>query len=172
MARELTRPAIFDALRHRRNYAVTNARIVLDFKIDGHFMGEEIQIEGNPRIVADVQGTDKISRTIVRSESLVVLPKGPLASANTGSPCAGQTCSVTYYFGFAYSGTLTPVAAWPCDQKGSQVGRVNGREGPRPKVGRRSLGRIRSFLTSAVLAMPLVTFRHSARLGCLSLQRP
>ena len=48
LARELTRPAIFDALRHRRNYAVFNARIVLDFKINGHVMGEEIEIEGNP----------------------------------------------------------------------------------------------------------------------------
>jgi len=40
LARELTREAIFDALRHRRNYAVSEARIVLSFKINGHEMCE------------------------------------------------------------------------------------------------------------------------------------
>jgi len=45
LAAELTREAVFDALRHRRNYAVTNARIVLDFRINGHWMGEEISID-------------------------------------------------------------------------------------------------------------------------------
>ena len=72
LARELTRPAIFEALRHRRNYAVFNARIVLDFKIDGHVMGEEIESSGNPRIVADVKGTDKIEEiVIVRAGSVI-----------------------------------------------------------------------------------------------------
>ncbi len=65
LARELTRAAIFEALRHRRNYAVSNARIVLDFKIDGHFMGEEIEIQGKPRIAVAVHGTDKIEEIIV-----------------------------------------------------------------------------------------------------------
>jgi hypothetical protein len=72
LAKELTRSAIFDALRQRRNYAVFNARIVLDFKIDGHFMGEEILVEGKPRLVADVKGTDKIEEVaIVRDGSVI-----------------------------------------------------------------------------------------------------
>ncbi|MFH1920722.1 MAG: CehA/McbA family metallohydrolase [Planctomycetota bacterium] len=70
LAKELTRDAIFDALRHRRNYAVSNARIVLSFKIDGHEMGEEMETAGQPEISIDIQGTDTISEvTIIRNGS-------------------------------------------------------------------------------------------------------
>jgi hypothetical protein len=79
LAKELTRPAIFEALRHRRNYAVLGARIVLDFKIDGHFMGEEIEISGNPRIVADVQGTDKIREVVIVRDGTVIHTLNPSA---------------------------------------------------------------------------------------------
>ena len=77
LATELTRPAIFDALRHRRNYAVFNARIELDFKINEHFMGEEIEIAGNPRIVADVKGTDKIEEVVIVRDGAVIHTVNP-----------------------------------------------------------------------------------------------
>ena len=79
LARELTRPAIFEALRHRRNYAISNARIVLDFRINGRPMGEEIEIEGKPRILVDVKGTDKID------EILIVRDGAALRSAKPGT---------------------------------------------------------------------------------------
>jgi hypothetical protein len=60
LARELTSEAVFESLGHRRNYAVTHARIVLDFRINGRVMGEDIEIEGFPHIVVDVKGTDRI----------------------------------------------------------------------------------------------------------------
>jgi len=72
LATELTRPAIFEALRHRRNYAVSNAQIVLDVRIDGHFMGEEIAIEGKPRIVVDVHGTNKIEEVVIVRDGAVL----------------------------------------------------------------------------------------------------
>lgn len=65
LASALTREAIFDALRHRRNYAVTHARIVLDFRINGHGMGEEIETGRAPRIVVDVTGTDRIEEVVL-----------------------------------------------------------------------------------------------------------
>jgi hypothetical protein len=77
LARELTRPAIFDALRQRRNYAVFNARIVLDFTINGRSMGEEIVIEGKPRIVADVKGTDKIEEVVVVRDGSIIHSTSP-----------------------------------------------------------------------------------------------
>jgi len=79
LAAELTRPAIFEALRHRRNYAVLGARIVLDFRINGHPMGEEIRVKGKPRILVDVNGTDKIY------EVLIVRDGAKLYSANPGA---------------------------------------------------------------------------------------
>ena len=72
LARELTRPAIFEALRHRRNYVITHARIILDFRINGHVMGEEIEIEGKPRIVARVQGTDQIEEVVLVRDGAIL----------------------------------------------------------------------------------------------------
>ena len=65
IATELTREGIFSALRHRRNYAVWNARIVVGFWIDGHWMGEEIETGGKPRIAVDVKGTHAIKEVVV-----------------------------------------------------------------------------------------------------------
>jgi len=65
LAKALTRDAIFDALRHRRNYAVSEARIVLSFKINGHNMGEEIAITGKPQIEVEILGTDKIGEVAI-----------------------------------------------------------------------------------------------------------
>ena len=65
LAREFTREAIFEALGHRRNYAVSEARILLSFKINGHEMGEEIEIAGKPQIDVDIHGTDMIEEAII-----------------------------------------------------------------------------------------------------------
>lgn len=65
LVRELTRSALVDALRHRRNYAVSHARIVLDFRINGHLMGEEIEVHDDPRIEVQVQGTAPIEEVVV-----------------------------------------------------------------------------------------------------------
>ncbi len=62
---DLSRQAIFGALRRRLNYAISNARIVMDFRINGHPMGEEIEIKGKPRILVDVKGTDNIEEVII-----------------------------------------------------------------------------------------------------------
>jgi hypothetical protein len=64
-ARELTREAIFEALWNRHCYGTTGERIILDFSINGHSMGEEIR--GNEhlrarRISVRVSGTAPIER--------------------------------------------------------------------------------------------------------------
>lgn len=65
LARELTRDAIFEALRHRRCYAISHARIILDFRIDGHRMGEVAETQGKPLIFLDVRGTDRIAEVVI-----------------------------------------------------------------------------------------------------------
>jgi hypothetical protein len=72
LARELTREALFEALRHRRNYAITHARILLDFQINGHVMGEEIEVEGAPRLVVDVKGTAQIKEVAILRNGVVL----------------------------------------------------------------------------------------------------
>lgn len=77
LATELTRDAVFDALRHRRNYAVSNARILLGFKIDGHNMGEEIKTAGKPKIDVEVQGTAPISEVAIVRDGAVLHSLNP-----------------------------------------------------------------------------------------------
>jgi hypothetical protein len=72
LATALTRPAVFEALRHRRNYAISNARIRLDFRINGHFMGEEIEVEGKPQIVGEIQGTDRVEEVVVVRDGSII----------------------------------------------------------------------------------------------------
>ncbi len=59
-ATELTRPAIFEALRKRRCYATTGEPIQIDFRVNGHFMGAEIEASAGPLIEASVEGTAKL----------------------------------------------------------------------------------------------------------------
>lgn len=70
-APELTREAIFDALRTRRCYGTTGARIIVDFKLNDQPMGSILSAECRERsrtIQAIVHGTDRIARVeIVRN---------------------------------------------------------------------------------------------------------
>jgi len=80
LAEALTREAIFEGLRKRSNYAVSHARIALDFRIDGHRMGEEIVTEEKPQIAISVTGTAPIAElAIIRDGSVLhrLTPKTP-----------------------------------------------------------------------------------------------
>jgi hypothetical protein len=60
-APELTRESIFDAIRARRCYGTTGARIILDFTVNGQPMGGEVEIEDEsaPRKIGIyARGTD------------------------------------------------------------------------------------------------------------------
>lgn len=59
LAKDLTRESIWDAWWNRRFYAASNERIFIDFKINGHLMGEEITTDGAPRIAYTVYGCSK-----------------------------------------------------------------------------------------------------------------
>jgi len=71
LATALTRAALFDALRHRRNYALSHARIELDFKINGHWMGETISVTTPPCVVVSVQGTTNLAEVVVIRSGVV-----------------------------------------------------------------------------------------------------
>ncbi|MFH1679891.1 MAG: hypothetical protein ABIH26_04525 [Candidatus Eisenbacteria bacterium] len=61
-----TREALFEALRERRCYGTSYSRkIFLDFRVDDHLMGEEIEAEGPPAIAYRVVGTDTLARVCV-----------------------------------------------------------------------------------------------------------
>jgi len=69
-ARRLDREAVFEALRKRHCYAVNHARIGLRFQINGRCMGEEIEIQGNPKLEVLVKGTDRITEVMILRNGL------------------------------------------------------------------------------------------------------
>jgi hypothetical protein len=68
-APELTREAIFEAIKDRRTYGTTGERILLEFSIDGNPMGSEYVESGQPEIAVTVGGTDVLERVEVMKYS-------------------------------------------------------------------------------------------------------
>jgi len=61
LAPELTRSGIWNGLWSRRCYGTTRARILLEFSVNGHSMGEEFALAEGPReLAANVYGTSAI----------------------------------------------------------------------------------------------------------------
>ena len=74
-AETLTREAVFDALRNRRCYATTGARMIIDFSVDGHFMGtvnNNTTPKSEHKVKWAIVGTDRISKLeIIRNGQTV-----------------------------------------------------------------------------------------------------
>ncbi|MFQ6091283.1 MAG: choice-of-anchor X domain-containing protein, partial [bacterium] len=68
----LTRGGILNGLRARHNYATTGARILLDFKIDGHTMGQAYSTDIYPEIDVNVIGTTMIQKIEVVKNNYVL----------------------------------------------------------------------------------------------------
>jgi hypothetical protein len=61
-ARELTKEAVWDAIKKRRVYGVTGDRIQLYFSINGHIMGEAFSSQEQANICVEAIGSDAIDR--------------------------------------------------------------------------------------------------------------
>jgi len=71
-SKDLTRESIWEALKNRRCYATTCSRIILDYDIDGHKMGEEISIDEIPQMNIDVRGNAPIDYIEIRNGNDVI----------------------------------------------------------------------------------------------------
>jgi hypothetical protein len=100
LAPALTREAVFAALRARRCYATTGARMILDVRVDGHGMGEAFETAADRvRLTARVAGDGPLAR-------LDVIRNGELAHRHRATgrseefaitlplPAAGETTYV------------------------------------------------------------------------------
>ncbi|MAE71145.1 MAG: hypothetical protein CME06_11850 [Gemmatimonadetes bacterium] len=98
-ATKLTRAGVFSALEDRRCYATTNARIVLDFRVDGHIMGQEFVSDTAPTAITTVLGMSPIETIeIVRNNKVVAIHEGTETFETfswTDAEPMGQT---TYYY--------------------------------------------------------------------------
>lgn len=69
---ELTRPALFRALRERRCWATTGARILLELEVDGRPMGSELVLRSPPSIRIRVEGTAPLEAVeLMRGQQLL-----------------------------------------------------------------------------------------------------
>jgi hypothetical protein len=66
LAPELTRDAIWDALKSRRFYGTTGPRILIDLDVNGHAIGSEVELSETPHIRARVVGTTEIDTVELR----------------------------------------------------------------------------------------------------------
>ncbi len=89
-ATELTRDAIFDALRHRRTYAVTGDRIDLDFSLNGRIMGQEMPYTRQRELQVAVRGWDEVDRVELLKNNRVIHRDFPVdreaSAASWGKP--------------------------------------------------------------------------------------
>jgi hypothetical protein len=75
-AKGLDRESLFDALYSRRTYAATD-RILVEFTINGHWMGEEIAIRGKPELKVAIQGTGRLKQVDIVKEGKFVFTTNP-----------------------------------------------------------------------------------------------
>jgi len=64
-AEDLSRESIISALRARRCYATTEAKIFLDFRINNSFMGEETIVKSAPVLKIKAEGTSPIKEIVI-----------------------------------------------------------------------------------------------------------
>jgi hypothetical protein len=75
--KELTREGVFEAIRARRVYASTGARMLLDFRVNDTFMGGETPAKGAPRVTVSVESDADLERLeIVRDHRIVYAVPG------------------------------------------------------------------------------------------------
>jgi len=74
---QLTREAVFDALRARRCYGTTGVRMIIGFEINGHLMGEEFSMpKDDARVIrARAVGTTVIEKVEIIRNNMEVFEK-------------------------------------------------------------------------------------------------
>jgi hypothetical protein len=77
-AETLTRESILEALKARRTYGVSGDRIELDFRLNGHRMGETIPATSDRKILVKVKGQDVIDRVEVLRNNEVIYRDHPI----------------------------------------------------------------------------------------------
>lgn len=73
-----TRRSIFEAIRARRTFGVSADRIELDFRLNGHWMGETIPYTSKRTIRVKVKGKDVIDRVEVLRNNKVIYRDHPV----------------------------------------------------------------------------------------------
>jgi hypothetical protein len=114
----LTRESIMEAIRARRTYGISADRIELDFRINGHLMGESIPFEAERKIIVKVNGKDVIDRVEVLRNNNVIYRNFPCDKRTDNASWRKPViCRIEYGWG-PWSGLNVPrIADWNFDIK-------------------------------------------------------
>ncbi|HEX2514816.1 MAG TPA: hypothetical protein VH257_08935, partial [Chloroflexota bacterium] len=108
LAEDLTLAGVHEALRARRCYATTGARILLHFGADGHHTGEAYRSGAAPTLAVDVTGTAPLE-SVTLFRGLDALYEHPLPRRLAGRRLRllwEGACRVTSYSGVIWDGEL------------------------------------------------------------------
>jgi hypothetical protein len=101
-AKELTRDALWTALKARRCYATTGKRIIVKFHLNGHMMGENVKLDSAAQarnLAVEVHGTAKIEKTTIVKNNEDVHVRTPREYDVAFDWCdAGTAKSGDYYY--------------------------------------------------------------------------
>ncbi|MHB9035884.1 MAG: CehA/McbA family metallohydrolase domain-containing protein [Armatimonadota bacterium] len=75
MVKDVTREGVIEAMKSRRCYATTGDKIFVDFRVNGHLMGEELTASTPPHITASIEGTDPLDSVTVFKNNKVIYEK-------------------------------------------------------------------------------------------------
>ena len=75
---ELSRPALFRAMKSRHTFAASD-KIIVDFRMGGHLMGDEIHSARPPAAEVKVIGTSPIVRVEIIRNGATAYTRGPAA---------------------------------------------------------------------------------------------
>ncbi|MHB0999236.1 MAG: DUF3604 domain-containing protein [Armatimonadota bacterium] len=76
LVKEVSRRGLVEAMKARRCFATTGDKIFIDFKVDGHIMGEEFASKDKPHITASLKCTDTIDNIVVFKNNQIIYEKG------------------------------------------------------------------------------------------------
>ena len=88
-APELTPRAILDALREHRVFATTGARVAVDARANGVFMGREVQAEGEVALSLEAVSPRRIARAVLVRDGREIHTAGSGSARFTDRPGSG-----------------------------------------------------------------------------------
>jgi hypothetical protein len=77
-ADELSRESILEAVKARRTYGVSKDRIELDFRLNGHYMGESVPQTDRRSMKVKVKGKDVVDRVEILKNNRVIYRNHPV----------------------------------------------------------------------------------------------
>jgi len=102
IAKELSRKAIFDALRSRHCYATTGERIYLNFQINGHSMGSELKITELEKIniSVEVAGANKLEVIEIVKDNFIFYSCTAKGEMTKAFQCTDEDLNggISYYY--------------------------------------------------------------------------